>query len=284
MTIKPVFRFAPSPNGALHLGHAYSALLNHALAKAVGGRFLIRIENIDPTRCTPALEAAMLDDLCWLGLEWEKPVLRQSERFAAYQATLDMLQARDLIYPAFLTRTQIRQHAATHQNWPHDPEGSPHYPGQEKGWNMKQQAEAMAGAKAFAWRLDMQKALALHPVAGAGKWGDVILGRKETPTSYHLAVVLDDAAQAVSHVVRGLDLAGAAPLHRLLQKILRLNEPLIHHHRLILDREGNKLSKSKHSTSLASLRKQGASACDIRARIKFNRQELDAIITELQLN
>lgn len=278
MTDKPTFRFAPSPNGALHLGHAYSAILNFELTKATGGRFLMRVEDIDTARCTPHLEAAMFDDLAWLGLEWETPVLRQSERFGKYQQALDNLLDQGLIYLSFLSRGEIKQHIKEHPSWPHDPDGAPLYPGLEREWSDAERATAMNSGKPYAWRLDMARALARFPIEGAEAWGDVVLGRKETPTSYHLSVVVDDAAQGVSHVVRGRDLEASTSIHLLLQKLLGLPSPDYKHHRLILDEQGERLSKSVKSTALKALRDDGASVADIHRLIGWNDNELDAYL------
>ncbi|MCB1425680.1 MAG: tRNA glutamyl-Q(34) synthetase GluQRS [Zhengella sp.] len=289
--IRPVFRFAPSPNGALHLGHAYSACLNHDMARAAGGRFLLRMEDIDTTRCTPRLEAAMLEDLDWLGLEWERPVRRQSEHFADYAAALEALAAEGLVYPAFLSRGEIRAaiaeaEAGTDAPWPRDPDGAPLYPGSERAMPQRLRDERIAAGEPFAWRLDMQAALAFAgPVAGwqetgAGPggetglvpaepelWGDVVLARKETPASYHLSVTVDDALQGVTHVVRGRDLFHATSLHRLLQDLLGLPSPVYHHHRLVLGGDGRKLSKSHGDTALSSLRAAGTTPADIRKMV-----------------
>ncbi|MEP4704699.1 MAG: tRNA glutamyl-Q(34) synthetase GluQRS [Hyphomicrobiales bacterium] len=280
-TSKPHFRFAPSPNGALHLGHAYSALLNHGLAKKTGGNFSIRVEDIDTTRCTPALEAAMFDDLTWLRLEWQKPVMQQSKRFAIYQQALDKLIERELIYPAFMSRGEIKKHARVEPNWPHDPDGAPLYPGLEKNWDKPTCTEAIASGTPFAWRLDMEKALTLFPIEGAKDWGDVVLARKDTPTSYHLSVVIDDAAQNISHVVRGLDLKAATPVHLLLQNLLSLRSPCYFHHRLVLDEEGAKLSKSNKATDLKHLRDEGATLDDILERIDWDESELETLYQSL---
>ena len=276
MNDKPTFRFAPSPNGALHLGHAYSAILNFEIAKRLGGRILVRVEDIDTARCTPELEAAMFDDLTWLGLEWELPVLRQSERFGIYQEVLDRLQEQGLIYPSFLSRGEIKQHVKNHPTWARDPDGAPLYPGLERDWSESERAAAKNSGKPYAWRLDMKQALALYPIEGAAAWGDVVLGRKETPTSYHLSVVVDDAAQGVTHVVRGQDLEAATSIHLLLQKLLGQPSPDYKHHRLILDEQGERLSKSVKSTALKALREDGASVADIHRLIGWNDNEVEA--------
>ena len=276
MNDKPTFRFAPSPNGALHLGHAYSAILNFEIAKRLGGRILVRVEDIDTARCTPELEAGMFDDLAWLGLEWELPILRQSERFGIYQKALDRLQEQGLIYPSFLSRGEIKQDVKNHPTWPRDPDGAPLYPGLERDWSTSDRAIAVNSGKPYAWRLDMKQALALHPIEGAAAWGDVVLGRKETPTSYHLSVVVDDAAQGVTHVVRGQDLEAATSIHLLLQKLLGLPSPHYKHHRLILDEQGERLSKSVKSTALKALRDDGASVADVHRLIGWNGNEVEA--------
>jgi glutamyl-Q tRNA(Asp) synthetase len=282
----PVFRFAPSPNGFLHLGHALSALLNHDMAKAAGGRLLLRIEDIDATRCRPEFEAAIYEDLAWLGIEWEKPVRRQSEHLAEYRGALEQLEAQGLVYPAFESRAEIARLVAAREapqgSWPRDPDGAPLYPGNARELLPEERARRRS-SEDHALRLDVKTALAhlKEPLAwmetgdGAPReiaanpaaWGDVILGRKDTPTSYHLSVVLDDALQGVTHVVRGRDLYEATSVHRLLQGLLGLPAPLYHHHRLVLDRDGNKLAKRDPSTTLSDLRAQGWTADAVRAAV-----------------
>ncbi|EEZ33524.1 glutamyl-Q tRNA(Asp) synthetase [Brucella sp. NF 2653] len=286
----PVFRFAPSPNGQLHLGHAYSALLNANMAEKSGGRFLLRMEDIDTARCTPALEQGIYDDLHWLGLRWETPVRRQSEHFGEYRNALTKLADKGLVYPAFLSRSEVRKRiseaCARGDGWPSDPDGTPLYPQDERNMSEKEQMEHIVSGAPYAWRLDMDKALAAagEPLfwneSGAGpngetgrlaadpaKWGDVVIARKDTPTSYHLSVVVDDALQGITHIVRGRDLFHATSVHRLLQKLLGLPEPLYHHHDLVLGEDGQKLSKSRKDTALASLREQGWTPADIRAKL-----------------
>tara|TARA_R110002020_G_scaffold64502_5_gene171166 strand:+ start:1347 stop:2243 length:897 start_codon:yes stop_codon:yes gene_type:complete len=283
----PVFRFAPSPNGLLHLGHALSAILNHDMARDSGGRFLLRIEDIDLVRCTPELEAAIYRDLAWLGLEWETPVRRQSEHFADYATALERLREMGLVYPAFMTRGEVKARVAASEAegaaWPRDPDGSPHYPEDDRHRGDGERRQLMAGGMRHAWRLDMEKAIAtvnrqltwqetvdgtpIIVAADPAAWGDVILSRSDAPSSYHLSVTVDDAEQAITHVVRGRDLFQATAVHRLLQELLGLPQPLYHHHRLILDEDGRKLSKSEKSTGLQALREAGASAADIRRRI-----------------
>jgi glutamyl-Q tRNA(Asp) synthetase len=284
----PVFRFAPSPNGYLHLGHAFSALLNFDLARASGGRLLLRIEDIDPTRCRPEYEEAIYQDLAWLGISWEAPVRRQSEHLGAYRKALDRLAAQGLIYPGFESRADIaklvRQREAQGP-WPRDPDGAPLYPGEAKLLSEDARAGLVETGLPYALRLDMSASIARagelswtecgegpngetgRLVAAPQVWGDVVLARKETPTSYHLSVVVDDALQGVTDVVRGADLFHATSVHRLLQQLLGLPEPVYRHHRLICDEAGHKLAKSTRSTALRELRAQGATAADIRRLI-----------------
>jgi glutamyl-Q tRNA(Asp) synthetase len=285
MTV-PTFRFAPSPNGFLHLGHAYSALLNDDLARARGGRFLLRIEDIDATRCRPEYEAAIYEDLAWLGLAWEAPVRRQSEHFAAYRAAIERLDAQDLVYASFESRAEIAQLVrarAAAGPWPRDPDGAPLYPGNAGSLPADERARRIAAGAPYALRLDMAAAVArtgslswreqdadggiTTVAADPAAWGDVVLARKETPTSYHLSVVVDDAAQGVTDVVRGRDLLAATAVHRLLQALLGLPQPVYRHHSLILDADGRKLSKSTQATGLRELRTGGASPADIRRMV-----------------
>ena len=280
---QPVFRFAPSPNGYLHLGHALSALIDFEMARATGGRFLLRIEDIDAARCRPEFEQAIYEDLTWLGVTWEEPVRRQSENLDAYAQALAKLEREGLIYPSFESRGEIARYAAEHSRtqWPLDPDGAPLYPGLSRKLSPEERARRMAN-EPYALRLDMNAALkrtgpltwvetGADPkqdhetrMAEPDKWGDVVLARKDTPTSYHLSVVVDDAMQGVTHVVRGQDLYQATSVHRVLQPLLGLPAPLYHHHRLILDAEGKKLSKSTRATALRELRRQGKTPADIR--------------------
>jgi glutamyl-Q tRNA(Asp) synthetase len=281
----PVFRFAPSPNGCLHLGHAYSALLNFDLARASGGRFLLRIEDIDAIRCRPEFEAAIYEDLAWLGISWETPVRRQSEHFANYRDALEKLSAKGLIYPSFESRAEIARLVAqreTEAPWPRDPDGAPLYPGAAKSLSSDQRELLIGQGTLYALRLDMAAALARAgelrweelgegPDGETGSvsarpeaWGDVILARKETPTSYHLSVVIDDALQGVTDVVRGQDLFWSTSVHLLLQHLLGIPQPAYRHHRLIADSLGQKLSKSTAATGLRELRGEGATPADIR--------------------
>ncbi len=284
----PVFRFAPSPNGMLHLGHAYSALLNFDLARAGGGRFLLRIEDIDPTRCRPEFETAIYQDLSWLGIAWETPVRRQSEHLGEYRRALDTLSSLGLVYPSFESRAVIARLVAEQETrgpWPRDPDGAPLYPGDAKLLPPEERMRRIESGMPYALRIDMEAAIAraggltwtelgeapggetgsiaAHPQA----WGDVILARKETPTSYHLSVAIDDALQGITEVVRGQDLFHATSVHRLLQYLLDLPAPRYRHHRLIRDADGHKLSKSTGATGLRELREAGANVADIRARI-----------------
>ncbi|MBV5262972.1 tRNA glutamyl-Q(34) synthetase GluQRS [Pinisolibacter aquiterrae] len=287
----PVFRFAPSPNGRLHLGHAYSALLDHALARRLAGRFLLRLEDIDTTRCRPEFEAGILEDLAWLGLDWDGEIRRQSDHFADYRAVLDRLAADGLLRESHATRAEIRAAVARAEAegrpWPRDPDGAPWPPPEDRLAPQDRPGEPVA------LRLDTAAALArlaarFGPAdltwreAGAGPdgetglvaadpaaWGDPVLARKETPTSYHLSVVVDDAAQGVTHVVRGRDLFWSTSVHRLLQTLLGLPAPVFHHHDLIRDADGRKLSKSAADTALASLRGDGLTPADVRRLVDW---------------
>jgi glutamyl-Q tRNA(Asp) synthetase len=287
---RPIFRFAPSPNGELHLGHAYSALLNAEMARKGGGRLLLRIEDIDTARCTPEFEAGIYRDLEWLGIEWEKPARRQSEHFAEYSKLLDRLIKDELVYPAFMSRGEMRAHIAEAEGrgraWPRDPDGAPLYPGLDKALSARERKQRMTGGAPFAWRLDTAAAMASlgRPLtwtelsdsamsstrtieARPDLWGDVVLARRDTPTSYHLSVVADDALQDVTHVVRGLDLFPATGIHRLLQEVLSLPEPTYFHHRLIMGPDGRKLSKSFRDTGLNALRIVGQTPQDVRRMV-----------------
>jgi glutamyl-Q tRNA(Asp) synthetase len=275
--LPPVFRFAPSPNGFLHLGHALSALLNADMAKAAGGRLLLRIEDIDMARCRPEYETAIYEDLAWLGIAWEQPVWRQSGHLDGYRAALAKLDAQGLIYPSFESRAEIARRAVGQ-----DPDGAPLYAGEAKTMPAAERKDRIKAGEPYALRLDMTAALArsgplIWQETGAGPggdtgtiaadppaWGDVILARKETPTSYHLSVVVDDAAQGVTDVVRGRDLFPSTSVHRLLQVLLDLPAPRYHHHRLILGEDGSKLSKSTSATGLRELRARGVTAVQIR--------------------
>jgi glutamyl-Q tRNA(Asp) synthetase len=287
-----VFRFAPSPNGYLHLGHALSALINFDLAGKSGGRFLLRIEDIDQARSRSEFETAIYEDLTWLGLAWENPVRRQSEHFDEYRAALARLEAEELVYPSFESRAEIAALIAERDargTWPRDPDGVPLYPGSAQNLSRAERLRRLEAGVPYALRLDMAAAVArVGPLdwceTGSGPggesgiiaaaptaWGDVVLGRRETPASYHLAVVMDDALQGITHVVRGRDLFWATSLHRLLQSLLQLPVPIYHHHGLVLDAEGRKLSKSTQATALRALRQGGATAAQIRALVAADR-------------
>lgn len=279
----PIVRFAPSPNGLLHVGHARSAMLNWRFAKAHGGTFLLRIEDIDTTRARPEFEAAIFEDLDWLGIGWPKPVRRQSEHFAEYEEALNELRRLELLYPAFLSRAEaaarIAEIESQNRVWPRDPDGAPHYPGNDRDLSAQARNERIAAGEPHAWRLDMQAVLdglgtelfwaeyGSGPSGETGEitadpaaWGDVILARRDVPASYHLSVTLDDATQNISDVIRGEDLFAATSVHRLLQHLLGLPAPRYRHHDLVRDQDGRKLSKSDGSTSIASLRQKRVSA------------------------
>lgn len=266
-----ITRFAPSPTGRLHLGHAVSAIRSHDFARERGGRFLLRIEDIDGTRSRPEFVAGILEDLAWLGLRWDALVF-QSERLAIYEAALEGLKARGLVYPCFCTRAEIAASASAPQG-----DAGPAYPGICRGLS---DADIAARTGACCWRLDMAKAaaevgtLSWHD-AGAG-WivadalaqGDVVLGRKDAPASYHLAVTLDDAAQGVTDVVRGVDLFAATHVHRVLQALLGLAVPRYHHHALVVDAEGRRLAKRDGALSLAELREGGEDGLALAERLR----------------
>lgn len=289
MPDRAVYRFAPSPNGYLHLGHAYSALLNADLARACGGRMLLRIEDIDVGRCRPEFEAAIYEDLGWLGIVWGRPVRRQSEHFDAYAQALARLRAMGLVYASFESRGAVARRvaalAAARGTAPRDPDGVPLYPGHAGELTADEQARRMAAGEPYGLRLDMAAALARAGAlsweeAGAGPqgesgiipadpaaWGDVLLARRDVPTSYHLSVVVDDALQGVTEVVRGHDLFWSTSVHRLLQALLDLPAPRYRHHGLILDADGRKLSKSTQATALRTLRAAGVGAEAILSRV-----------------
>lgn len=284
----PVFRFAPSPNGELHLGHAYSALLNQHLAGRMDGRVLLRIEDIDGTRTREDYVARIFEDLDWIGYRYEKPVRRQSEHMEDYRAAADRLRAMGLLYPCFASRTEIAAVvAAKGTDWPRDPDGGPIYPGLYRGMAENEIARRQSAGEPMAWRIDMAAALTRAVALDAlplmatvfdpngreeqitldpSVWGDAVIVRKETPTSYHLSVVTDDALQGITHIVRGQDLEAATSLHRLMQALLGLPAPKYLHHRL-LTVEGRKLSKSLRDKSLRALRGEGLTRADVLALI-----------------
>ncbi len=289
-----ITRFAPSPTGWLHLGHAYAALFAHREAQKSGGRFLIRLEDIDPTRVRREYEPAIYEDLAWLGLQWEDPVRRQSEHFGDYQEALDQLAARGVLYPCFCTRKEIQEEIALAGQAPHGPDG-PLYPGTCRSLSIAERAERMASGQPYALRLDVRRALAsvgndasrasegsTRPAQRVLRWddldrgtqaaepavfGDVVLARKETPASYHLAVVVDDARQGITLVTRGEDLFEATHLHRLLQEMLGLPVPRWRHHRLVTDESGRRLAKREDARSLRALREQGWTAAMVRGEL-----------------
>jgi glutamyl-Q tRNA(Asp) synthetase len=278
----PVLRFAPSPNGALHLGHAYSALLNERLAAEMSGRLLLRIEDLDGARCKPQHEAAIIDDLAWLGLHFDAPSRRQSEHGPDYASALARLEARGLIYPCFCSRSEVERASQGRR----DPDGAPIYDGTCRGLAPDEARARLACGDKAASRLNMRRAVAAAPQplfwseygegavrnersAEPAAWGDVVLRGRDLAASYHLAVVVDDARQGVSDVVRGRDLLTATSVHRLLQDLLGLPTPRYRHHRLVLDANGAKLSKSRQSLSLAELRKRGMSSGEVRASLGF---------------
>jgi len=275
-----VTRFAPSPTGYLHMGHAFSAQFAFDAAVSVGGRFLIRIEDIDQGRCRPEFEAAILEDLSWLGLKWEEPVRRQSDHFDDYAAALARLEDEGLLYPCFCSRKEIME--SSHA--PHGPEG-PVYPGTCRALSDSERAERIDAGEAYALRLDM--AHALSRISAPLLWhdrdmgriettteilrdsfGDVVLARKDVATSYHLSVTVDDALQGVTLVTRGQDLFQATHVHRLLQALLDLSVPDYHHHKLLVDQNGRRLAKRHKDETLHSLRETGLTAEDVKARIR----------------
>ena len=288
-----VFRFAPSPNGRLHLGHAYSALLNQQMSRKAGGKLLLRIEDTDISRCTPEFEQQMLDDLEWLGIEWDGEPRRQSDHFEEYKVVLQKFIDENLAYPAFMSRREIKDYVEQYEGkngpWPRDPDGSPHYPDSDRQRDKQQSQALIDQGKPHSFRLNMGKALsklqndqinfeeqgsgsngesgelALDPDKwGPNEWGDVVLVGIDAPIAYHLACVLDDAQQGVTHIVRGMDLFHATSLHRLLQELLGLPKPDYFHHDLIMDDNGRKLSKSDRDTGLCELRDAGATPKDVR--------------------
>lgn len=279
--METVTRFAPSPTGYLHLGHAYSAFINFEYARSKNGRFVLRVEDIDQTRCKPVYEAAIYEDLAWLGLTWEQPVLRQSERMVLYEATLTDLQERGLIYRCFKTRKDIEQAmSAPHESAQTPPTGA----FRSEPLAALEERDNLAEGKPYAWRLSLTEAEAalgaifsalvyaedtpgglIDQPAEVQRFGDVVLGRKDSGTSYHLSSVLDDAAQGISHVIRGEDLREAAGLHALLHALLDLTPPIYTHHDLIVDDTGKRLSKRDEAATLRAMRERGLTPDDVKA-------------------
>lgn len=277
-----VTRFAPSPTGLLHLGHAYSALFASETARRDDGRFILRIEDIDFTRCRPESEKAILEDLAWIGIEWESPVRRQSEHLSDYATVAEQLRARQFLYPCFCTRKDILREIEAAGGAPHGPEGAL-YPGSCRHLSQDEREARIAAGESFAWRLDSGRALA--EVGGPLEWidlekgvqraqpeilGDVVLVRKDIGCSYHLAVVIDDALQGVTRITRGLDLFEATHLQRLLQALLNLPTPEYHHHPLICDPSGRRLAKRDEAETLRSLRERGVPPAAVRRQLGFD--------------
>jgi glutamyl-Q tRNA(Asp) synthetase len=282
---KPVFRFAPSPNGELHLGHALSALTGYEMARRMGGRFLVRIEDIDLARSRSEFIESIFTDLDWLGIKWEVPVLRQSEHFEVYRAAAARLLGEGFLYPCFATRAELAAALAARPDAT-DPDGAPLMEIDRPIVPAPEVARRQAAGMPYALRLDMKRAIAAlgsksakrqlsfleldemgsprTVVARPERWGDAVIVRKDVPASYHLAVVVDDARQGITHVTRGLDLFPATDLHRLLQELLGLPQPIYHHHRLVTDTAGRKLAKSARDTTLRSLREGGISPREVR--------------------
>lgn len=287
MPSQPIFRFAPSPNGYLHLGHAYSALFTQRAAQAVEGVALLRIEDIDTERCRPEFDAQIREDLHWLGYDYPEPVMRQSDRFAEYEKAAQKLRIDGLLYPCFCSRKDFIDQATETA-----PDDSPVYPGICRHLSVEEVAQRFAAGIPVQWRLKMDEAQesigdvlvvrecpcddrdvhfrderprAIEP----GRWGDVVLVRKDTPTSYHLSVVVDDAEQGVTHVTRGMDLVDTTDIHVLLQALLGLHSPVYAHHGLITDKLA-KLSKSAGAPPLRSMREAGWTPAKLRARLGFD--------------
>jgi glutamyl-Q tRNA(Asp) synthetase len=265
-----ITRFAPSPTGYLHLGHAFSAFNAWKRARSAGGQFLLRLEDIDPGRCRPHFATAILDDLTWLGLVWDGPVRTQSEHLADYQAALDALRERHLIYPCFCTRADIAREISASASAPHAPDGAPLYPGTCRRLSPAERTTKIAVGKPFALRLDMAAVLQpdlSYQEEGGGRiachpeqFGDVVLARKDAPASYHLCVTHDDALQGVTLVTRGEDLQPATSLHRLLQTLMEWEAPAYAHHHLLTNPAGRRLAKRDKAMTLRSLRAEGVSA------------------------
>lgn len=274
-------RFAPSPTGRLHVGHGWSALMAMDLARDMGGVLRLRIEDIDGTRSRPEHVAGILEDLRWLGIVWEGEVVFQSARLALYEAALERLKARGLVYPCFCTRAEIAAEIAASGSAPQGPEG-PLYPGTCRALSSEERTRRIARGEPHAWRLDMARASAgrglvwqdmdAGPVTAHPEHaGDVVLARKDAPTGYHLAATLDDAAMGITHVLRGADLRAATDIHRLLQALLGLPSPFYRHHPLLLDASGKRLAKRSHGLALADLRAAGVDPAALRADLRAGR-------------
>jgi glutamyl-Q tRNA(Asp) synthetase len=283
-----VTRFAPSPTGLLHLGHAFSATTAHDAARRASGCFLLRIEDIDATRSRPEYEAAILEDLAWLGLTWDRPVRRQSNHLDDYAAALERLRALGVLYRCFLTRREVAEQSLAAPHAIGEGDDGIIYRGPTHPMSADEEEARITRGESYAWRLSMRYSqdllgeeftrlvfheqsngsdeehiVAVHP----DSLGDVILGRKDTPASYHIAVVHDDALQGVTHIIRGEDLRGSTHVHVLLQKLLGLPTPIYRHHRLLTGPDGRRYAKRDHALTLAALREGGVTPADIRARI-----------------
>ena len=275
-------RFAPSPTGRLHLGHAYSALLAHDFARARDGAFRVRIEDIDPGRVRPEFVDFILEDLAWLGLAWDGEILFQSQRLDLYSRALDRLRAQGLLYPCFCTRKAIAAEIAVSASAPHGPDG-PVYPGTCRRMG-KAEREQLAAQQPHAWRLDMTAAATIlgegalswcnddqEIAADPERFGDVVLARKDAPASYHLAVTVDDAAQGITDIVRGDDLFEATHVHRLLQALLGLPTPRYHHHPVLLGESGQRLAKRNGAPTIAALRAAGTDPQALVDNLRYGR-------------
>jgi len=271
-----VTRFAPSPTGYLHLGHVFSALIARRCARDAGGRFLLRIEDIDPGRCRPEFSAAIEKDLAWLGIDWDGPVRVQSQHLPQYRAVVDALAARGLLYPCFCTRSEIAAEVAQSASAPHTPDGGPLYPGTCRGLSADERTARITRGDRYALRLDMARALAAvagpltfaeagkgNVVCNPAQFGDAVLARKDAPASYHLCVAHDDAVQGVTLVTRGIDLQPATDLQRLLQELMGWPAPVYAHHRLLTDRSGRRLAKRDNAATIRALRASGKTAAAI---------------------
>jgi glutamyl-Q tRNA(Asp) synthetase len=295
---RTVVRFAPSPNGYLHLGHAYSALMNALVARETGGRMLLRMENIDTTRCRPEFETAIREDLGWLGISWEEPARRQSDHFSDYAEALERLERRGLVYPCFCSRGDIMAAVAPRPSWPLDPDGTPLYPGTCKHMSASERTRRFASGERASYRLDMERAVStagtdlnwsefrdgarrVEEQAAPTIWGDAVLSRKDIATSYHIAVVVDDAAQGVTDVVRGEDLFMATSLHRILQALLDLPPPNYRHHALLRDASGQKLSKSLRAKPLRTFRQDRYSVETVLSRIGLPKTVMGGTLDEV---